>query len=248
MRRQHIGGRAMSLTFAVPESALWRDELWDTVLDLSGLLDDDSWVLVGFQAVTAHALARGVDEVAVSSRDETPGRLVTSLAGMPGVMRALTYLGFEAEGLHQLHLSQFRYTRGAEGAARENRAQSWVVHVAGAADETGGDQALDRREPYLVSKGMRAPLVPVPSLLASIVYEAAQFGTNTTAPFVHARDTAFLVSLLEDPAAARAALTAADLRTLRSLDAAVGHPSHSVWRRLPAGRDAFGRWKLLLAV
>ena len=119
--------------------------------------------------------------------------------------------------------------------------------MVGVTELFGGDQALARRVPYLATKGMRAPRVPVPDLLSTVIYEASQFAMNTSDPFAHARDAAFLVSLIDDPEHERGRLTPMDRRALRVLDAAVGDREHHVWSALPPERDAFTRWRLLLA-
>lgn len=236
----------MSLAFAVPSFALWREELWDTILDLSVLLPDGSWVLVGGHAVTAHALARDVDDQRIVEDGEPMGRIVVMPSALPTVTREFRHLGFTVEDTRSG--TELRYVRAADGHDADQRSQTWQVHVIGATSVVGGEQAFARRVPYQATKGLRAPLVPVPDLLATVIFEAAQFATDTATPFVRARDAAFLVSLLADPAAEHRRLTAADRRALRVMNAAVGDPGHHVWTRLPSHRDAFTRWRLLLAV
>ena len=235
----------MSIAFAVPASAVWRDELWDTILDLSALLETGSWVLVGGHAVMAHALAHDGDCELVSHTARPLGRLVTTASAMPMVIRCLRELGFTLEDTSIA--TEFRFSRPSERESLSDVPQQWVVDVTGVTSLNGGDQALERCEPRGASKGLRAPSVPLPSLLASIVYEAAQFGSSTTEPFVHARNAALLASLVPNPISARQDITPADRRILRVLDAAVGLRQHSVWSRLPIEPDAFIRWKLLLA-
>ena len=236
----------MSLAFAVPPFALWHDELWDTILDLSALLDEGSWVLVGGQAVLAHALARDIDS---RRRVIDPvGRLVTTGSALANVIRSFTYLGFEADGVQPPLAAQFRYRREPEGSSPQDRSQTWTLNVVGVTAADGGAQALARLSTHQATKGLRAPLVPVPDLLSTIVYEACQFAVDTVDPFVHARDAAFLVSLIDDPVAEARRLTPADRRALRVLDAAVGGPGHHIWSRVSSERDAFRRWTSLLEV
>ena len=238
----------MSLAFAVPSLALWHEELWDTILDLSALLDAGSWVLVGGQAVVAHALAHETDE-SRTPRDIDPiGRLVTTATALPTVLTTLRHLGFDPEGSQPPRAGLFRYRREAEGNDACDLPQTWTIHAVGVTSWHGGDQALARRVPHQATKGLRAPWVPVPDLLSTIVYEASQFATDTIDPFVHARHTAFLVSLIDDPAGERSRLTPTDRRALRVLDAAVGERGHHVWAELPSDRDTFTRWRLLLAL
>lgn len=237
----------MSRTFAVPMFATWHEDLWDTILDLSALLENESWALVGGQTVIAHGLAHDVVAPRLSREADGTGRIVTAADSANAVTRAMRDLGFSIEppsGPSPL----YRFTRVPDGHSEDARTQVWTAHVIGHSMHLGGDQALARRIPYQVTKGLRAPWVPVPDLLASIIYEASQFGADTTEPFVHARDAAFLVSLINDPMRERSRLTPNDRRALRSLDAAVGDRSHHVWAPLSSDRDAYTKWRLLLAV
>ena len=193
----------------------------------------------------AHALAHDGDCELVSHTARPLGRLVTTASAMPTVIRCLRELGFTLEDTSIA--TEFRFSRPSERESLSDVPQQWVVDVTGVTSLNGGDQALERCEPRGASKGLRAPSVPLPSLLASIVYEAAQFGSSTTEPFVHARNAALLASLVPNPISARQDITPADRRILRVLDAAVGLRQHSVWSRLPIEPDAFIRWKLLLA-
>lgn len=238
----------MSLAFAVPPFALWHDELWDTILDLSALLDDGTWALAGGQAVVAHALASDDDDTDLLRDVDPIGRLITTADALPTVERSFRNLGFESVGPSNPVVPRFSFRRDAEGLAPEDLPQSWMVHVIGITELEGADQAYARRLPYQATKGLRAPWVPVPDLLSTIVYEAAQFCADVEQPFMHARQAAYLVSLLSHPVGERARLTPSDRRALRSLDAAVGTRDHHVWDELPAHRDAFTRWRLLLSV
>lgn len=238
---------AMSLAFAVPAFATWHEDLWDTILDLSALLENESWAIVGGQAVIGHGLAHDVTAPRLSRESDGTGRLVTTADSMGAVTRAMRDLGFSTEAPTSL-CPLFRFTREPDANTGDARTQVWTAHVVGKMSNHGGDQALARRVPYQVTKGLRAPWVPVPDLLASIVYEAAQFGADTAEPFVHARDAAFLVSLIRDPIRESARLTPDDQRALRSLDAAVGDRAHHVWAQLVSDRDAFTTWRLLLSV
>ena len=237
----------MSLAFAVPVFATWHEELWNTILDLSVLLENESWALVGGQTVIAHGLAHDIAAPRVTRESDGDGRLVTTADSMTAVTRSMRDLGFSLEN-PSVTSPLYRFVRDADEVSADTHTQVWTVHVVGATQHFGGDQALARRVPYQVTKGLRAPWVPVPDLMSTIVYEAAQFGCDTTEPFAHARDAAFLVSLISDPEQERARLTPKDRRALASLDAAVGVRSHHVWAQLPFDRDAFTKWRLLLTV
>ncbi|MEY2849350.1 MAG: hypothetical protein RI885_2017 [Actinomycetota bacterium] len=233
----------MSLAFAVPPFTLWHDELWDTILDLSALLDTGSWALIGGQAVVAHALTLDDSETALLRDVDPVGGIATTVDSLPTVERSFRYLGFApiastAPGFH--------FRREAEGPAPDQLPQTWAVHAIGVTEWEGADQAYARRLPFQATKGLRAPWVPVPDLLSTIVYEAARFSADVEQPFLHARQAAYLVSLLNDPTGEAARLTPSDRRALRCLDAAVGRPDHHAWDELPSHRDAYSRWRSLL--
>ena len=78
----------MTIAFALPTLEVWLDELWDTILDLSALLDDGSWVLVGGQAIVAHTLAHRDDTRAPRDSDSV-GRIVTVASSLQKVTRSL---------------------------------------------------------------------------------------------------------------------------------------------------------------
>ena len=232
----------MSLAFAVPTFAVWCDELWDTILDLSALLPVGSWVLIGGQAVTAHSLAQAA--AAGPGRDvDAVGRIVVTEASMPMVRHTFRDLGFTTA--NAAPTSDLRFSRDADDSGSSALPQVWTVHVAGSTSLLGADRALENREPYQVTKGLRAPCVPVPTLAATIVYEAARFARETETPFRHARDAAFLTSRLDDPRDARERMSGTDRYTLSALDAAVGNPDHHVWTRLADPYSAHARWRAL---
>lgn len=232
----------MSVYFAVPPFAVWHEELWDTILDLSALLDEGSWVLVGGQATIAHALAHGCGDERMRRDPDALGRLVTIASARTTVSRTLQDLGFAPEPVAD-RSPVLRFRREPEGTGH---GQEWAVHVVGVTELAGGDQALARRVPYHATKGLRSPTVPVPDLLSTVVYEAHRFAADPLDPLSHARDAAFVASLIRDPARERIRLTPDDALALRVLDAEIGEPDHHVWNLLPDERDARGRWRRLL--
>lgn len=234
----------MTVAFAVPPFTRWRDELWDTILDLSILLDEGSWVLVGSQAVVAHALANGGDGSELSHDPDPLGRLVTTASALTSLRRSFTDLGFEPDGPQPV-AHQYRFRREADGADGEPSA--WAVHVIGVTTLQGGDQALARRVRYQARKGLRAPWVPVPDLLSTVVYEASQYAVDRSDSLVHARNAVYLVSLMEKPAIERERLTMSDRRALQILDGAIGEREHALWNSFPAEHNPFAQWRAFAA-
>ncbi len=94
----------------------------------------------------------------------------------------------------------------------------------------GGTQALDRTELLPVSTTTRTGYVPRPSLLGAIVGKALAVRVDDV-PEAQRLDLAFLLSLVDDPFAMAAELTATDRRRLRARTEMLD-PEHRVWQQL----------------
>ena len=92
----------------------------------------------------------------------------------------------------------------------------------------GGTQALQRAERVPVRHGDRVVHVPRPNLLGAIVIKAAAVHDDPH-PQRHVRDVAFLCSIVTDPRAMRAEMTAKDLHRLRAVTVLVD-PTNEAWR------------------
>lgn len=234
----------MSSIFAVPPLSESLDEVWDTILDLASLLDDGTWVLVGDQAVLAHAVA---ERDAADRLVSTPGslsRIVTVASALKKVRSTFQDLGFDPDPTVVPGDDTIGFVRESDGPDRFP--QRWRVHVVGKTHLAGGDQALARRVPFKVTKGLRSPYVPVPDLLSTVIYEAHQFAPSAAGADARAADIAFLVSHLDDVAHQAERLTPSDRRALATVDEAIGGASHPVWAALPPGRKADRKWRTLL--
>jgi hypothetical protein len=95
-----------------------------------------------------------------------------------------------------------------------------------------GTQALSRTEIVEVKHRKRRGHIPRPSLVASIVGKAAACSLPGDAAR-HLRDLAFLCSLVGDPFALRASLTAKDRSRLRTAAPMLSDREAPAWRQLP---------------
>lgn len=238
----------MSTTFEVPILPAWQGELWETALDLGALLSTTRWALSGAQAVAAHGFIHDPD-AATTGRDlDRVGRIITDADSFDAVRQSLRYLGFDDDVIQPPHAVNYCFRRPAESGSFHEEAQVWTVSVLGTTTLVGGDQAFARTTHNTVATRARAAVVPMPDLLSTMILEAAQFGSDTANPFCHARNAAYLMSLLPDPVHERQRLTEPDERLLRALDAAVGRHDHHVWTELDDDHDTFARWRALLSV
>ncbi len=231
-------------TFAVPTQAVWRDELWDTILDIAALAGEHSWALVGNQAVTAHALAAERGALAAPLTRDHSGHIVTTEAELADLELSMRYLGFTLQK-GSTAVSRF-HRRDADAGSAEQHPQCWTITAGGSVSSI--TQAFARRVPYRVTKGARSVSVPVPDLLSAVVFEASRFAHDSDDPFSHARAAAFLVALMDDPAAEGARMSILDRCTLRALDASIGFASHHAWAVPTTGATAFERWTALLRI
>ena len=234
----------MGSIFAVPPLSESLDEVWDTILDLASLLDDGTWVLVGDQAVLAHAVAERDAAGRLASTSGSLSRIVTVASALANVRSTFQDLGFDPDATIVPGDDTIGFVRESDGPDRF--AQRWRAHVVGRTHLAGGDQALARRVPFQVTKGLRSPSVPVPDLLSTIVYEAHQFAPTAAGADARATDIAFLVSHLDDVAHQAERLTPSDGRALAVVDEAIGDPAHPVWATQPPERKAHAKWRILL--
>lgn len=238
----------MSHAFDVPTLPAWQGELWETVLDLGTLLANSHWALSGAQAVAAHGFVHDPDAPCTDRDIDRVGRIITNADSFTAVRQSLRFLGFDDDAIQPPHAANYCFRRAAESGTFREDAQVWTVSVLGTTTLVGGDQAFARRFHHPVSTLARSAVVPVPDLLSTMIFEAAQFGADTANPFCHARNAAYLMSMLPDPEHERQRLTEPDERLLRALDAAVGRHDHHVWTELDDDCDTFARWRALLSV
>jgi hypothetical protein len=221
--------------------------MWDTLCDLADRHPAD-WVLVGGQMVLLHALQAG----------RTPHRVSQDLDAIidarvrPPVLdrylASLRHLGFEPAGVSPDDVAH-RFVRGdvridvlvPEGVGR--RAPTRTIGTAVTVEIAGGTQALARGERLPVLHDGRQALVPRPSLTGALVIKAAAVGTDRQ-PQRHLVDLAFMCSLIADPVALRAELTAKDLARLRAVTALVD-TRHESWRLLDDPDPAVAAFRLL---
>lgn len=247
-----------------PPMAGGTGDLWDLLVDLAACLDAP-WTLVGGQMVMLHGLQRGRFSPRVSSDIDTAIDVRADPAGLRKAIAAFADLGLEPAGAPSPDGIMHRYVRPGSGAAVDVTVASTSVDVlvpeglgpstdittsAGgrACSAPGTSQALLRTELVPVTYEARAAFVPRPNLLGAIVGKAASTIADPRDTMRHVRDLAFLCSLVEDPFALAAHLTAKDRQRLRAAAAELDHDSLA-WQflteRVEDGRDT---WRVLTRV
>ena len=94
-----------------------------------------------------------------------------------------------------------------------------------------------------VRHGDRVVHVPRPNRLGAIVIKAAAVH-NDPHPQRHVRDVAFLCSIVADPRAMRADMTAKDLQRLRAVTA-LNVPTNEAWRLLDDPELGYTAFRIL---
>jgi len=242
-------------TLRLPEMAADAAQLWQAIFDLCDRLPPDGWILVGGQMVMAHGLAARRTAPRVSRDIDLMANLITSGNSLHRCVETVRGLGFEGRPSmdgRSLH----RFARRSDALvidvlapdhAPPNRRLTTVPPRMTIAVE-GGRQALTRAVGLEASFGERSVLLPVPSVLGALVLKAAAYRADPRDRERHAEDAAFLVSLIEDPIAAREQLAGSDRKRLLGLDRVIGEVEHRVWRQLGEyGLDAHTTWRLLLS-
>jgi hypothetical protein len=195
------------------------DELWATLVELSELRPGE-WTLIGGQMVFLHALEHAVSPPRVSTDLDVlvNARVVTG--GVREFVAAIEHRGFALVGASPEGIAH-RYRRhgvSIDVLAPEGlgpRTDLTTTPPGRTIQVPGGTQALDRTQFVPVMFGNRQGLVPRPSLLGAIVGKALAVGVDDV-PDAQRVDLALLLSLVEDPIALAAELTATDRKRLRA--------------------------------
>ncbi|MEO7818433.1 MAG: hypothetical protein ABIS18_04710 [Actinomycetota bacterium] len=177
-------------------------EMW-TELMLLAETPPAPWVLIGAQMVVVLGWELGREQVR-PSRDAdvlVNARAVTD--GTKRVSRALLTRGYELDGISSTGIGH-RFVRGTvsidvlgpDGIGE--RADLKTALGARTVRVPGGTQALRRRRDVEIKTRSRSGLLPIPNLLGALLVKVRAIAVADQ-PEVQRRDTAFLLSLIEDP-------------------------------------------------
>jgi predicted nucleotidyltransferase len=204
--------------------------VWATAIDVSEILGDLPWVLVGAQMVMLLEREAGRP----SGRTTGDVDAMVDVRAVAGATRTaavrLLAAGFEPEGRDH----PYRFHRGAEQVdilAPDNlgrRADLTTVPPGTTAAILGGTRALATRRVLEVRViGGPAGLLPVPSLAGGIVLKLRAWESRQAER--DAEDLVRLLSLVGDVEAMRAALKPAERRLLGQVRPLAGERSR-IWR------------------
>ena len=218
----------------LPRLGPHHDDLWTTLCDLDDAHHAD-WVIIGGQMVMLHALQAGREPGRVSQDLDAVIDARVRPPALPAFLATLANLGFKSAGVSPDEVAH-RFERGSvhidvlgpDGLG--GRSDLRTTGTATTIEVRGGTQALQRAERVPVRHGDRVVHVPRPNLLGAIVIKASAVH-NDPHPQRHVRDVAFLCSIVADPRAMRAEMTAKDLQRLRAVTVLID-PTNQAWRLL----------------
>ncbi len=218
----------------LPRLGPHHDDLWTTLCDLGDAHHAD-WVIIGGQMVMLHALQAGREPGRVSQDLDAVIDARVRPPALPAFLATLANLGFKSAGVSPDEVAH-RFERGSvhidvlgpDGLG--GRSDLRTTGTATTIEVRGGTQALQRAERVPVRHGDRVVHVPRPNLLGAIVIKASAVH-NDPHPQRHVRDVAFLCSIVADPRAMRAEMTAKDLQRLRAVTVLID-PTNQAWRLL----------------
>jgi hypothetical protein len=233
----------------LPQLGPHHDDLWTTLCDLGDAHQED-WVIIGGQMVMLHALQAGREPGRVSQDLDAVIDARVRPPALPAFLATLANLGFKSAGVSPDEVAH-RFERGyvhvdvlgPDGLG--GRSDLRTMDTATTIEVRGGTQALRRAERVPVRHGDRVVHVPRPNLLGAMVIKAAAVH-NDPHPQRHVRDVAFLCSIVTDPRAMHAQMTAKDLQRLRAVTV-LDDPINEAWRLLDDPELGYIAFRLLVA-
>jgi hypothetical protein len=199
------------------------------------------WTLIGAHMVALHGWARGREQIRpsrdadilVDVRTVTDGtvRLSEALLG-----RDYSFAGASPEGVgHRFTKGQISIdVLGPDGVGA--RADLRTVGGARTVRVPGGTQALQRSAATEVRSRATVGTVPVPSLLGALLVKIRAILVDDQ-PEAQRRDAAFLLSLVDDPEAHAADLSASERRWL-GRHGYLADPEQECYRGIANAEDA----------
>jgi len=198
---------------------------WSLLLEVARATPPDSWVLVGGLMVHVHALRAGVN--ASRPTRDIDLALNISAVGIGLVAGPLQRLGFRPIDAKPVH----RFTRGDDVVdimVGKRYSVRWAMKPVLAAE--GAQQAIDRRDWYVLRTAAGDACIGVPDPLAAIVAKAAAYQVDQRDRDRHLEDLAVL--LASSGGRRRLGLerlTSNDKRRLRHVAQYLGDEGHAAW-------------------
>ncbi|MDR0501549.1 MAG: hypothetical protein LBG97_09990 [Coriobacteriales bacterium] len=208
---------------------------WNTLLELTDVLQPDSWILVGGLMVQAHALLER-REVRVTKDIDILIDVLANTSNISHVLNSLESLGFSKQepglrgsAFHRLIKGeQVVDTLIADHLPSQKRAKA-KVDVWPMMEVPGGAQAISRR--MLLSIG-NTNRIYMPNLLGAMILKAAAYQVDRRERERHLDDIALLASLITDHASALLELHGSDKKRLKAVWALLRDHNHPSWLKL----------------
>lgn len=224
----------------IPELGDDFHRMWEELFDLAGELQVP-WTLIGAHMVALHGWGRARDQIRpsrdadilVNVRAMTDG---TEQLSEVLIQRHFTFDGISPEGIGHRFIKDGVSidVLGPEGLGE--RASLRTVAGARTVRVPGGTQALRRSEPIDVKSRSSQARIPLPSLLGALLIKVRAIGVDDE-PQAQRQDSAFLLSLVDDPDGIGAELSSAERGWLRR-HPYLGDPTSDCYRDIPNAEDA----------
>lgn len=220
---------------------------WKTVLDISELVPQDSWMLVGGLMTQVHAGLAGMRSRATDDVDMLVD-VLASARNIGAVTRSLEKMGFEPQEPGLRGSAFHRMVKGAlivdvlvadhlpAGRQKAAKVNTWPM-----LETPGGAQAIERKTEVVIASEAREATVWLPNLLGALVLKCAAYATDRRNPHRHLEDVALLASLLTDHAGAISQLHGSDRKRLRKAAEALSDPNEPSWLLLESGQRIKGQ-------
>jgi hypothetical protein len=217
-------------------------EIWRLAREVSGLLRNLPWVLIGGLMVRIIEAEHGITTQWTTGDVDTVLDIRAVSTATEEASRRLMAARFEPE--RQDGNLTYRFVRGndvVDVLAPDNmgdRANLTTVPPDATMEALGSRQALDRSRTVTLDAGDGPFDLPVPSLVGAFVIKARVVGNvqRKEVRAKHERDLARLLALVADPVAARAELSRNERGYLRQR-ADMVNAAHPAWARVPNAED-----------
>ena len=220
---------------------------WKNVLDLSEVVPNESWMLVGGLMTQVHAGLAGFSSRATDDLDVLVDVLARG-SNVATVIRGLEQLGFTPQ---EPGLRGGAFHRMAKGMMiadvlvadhlPSSRQKSTRLGVWPILEIPGGAQAIERRAFVEIKSDLRSATIAIPNLLGALVLKCAAYASDKREKQRHLEDIAVLASLIEDHASVLDQLHGSDRKRLRRAAAELENTNHPAWVQLSGDQRRKGQ-------